>query len=63
MPVIFISDSGDDKNDGLTESMPIYSWHQYLRLKSADDQIVIMGNKETTIARLKAEIDAKGQKA
>jgi hypothetical protein len=58
MTAVFISDFGDDKNDGSHEDTPIYSWARYLKLKSGHDQIRIVGNVEATIARLKAEIDA-----
>jgi hypothetical protein len=58
MTAIFISDYGDDKNNGENEDTPIYSWARYLKLESGHDQIRITGNVKATIARLKAEIDA-----
>ena len=34
MPTIYISDSGDDKNDGLSPQTPIYSLKQAKKLQS-----------------------------
>ena len=56
MPEIFISDHGDDKNDGLTKQSPISSWERYLKLKTANDQITILSDPEKTIRRLRKEI-------
>ena len=33
MPTIYISDSGDDKNDGLSLTTPIYSLNQAQKLQ------------------------------
>ena len=56
MPEIFISDHGDDKNDGLTKQSPIRSWERYLKLETANDQITILSDPEKTIRRLRKEI-------
>ena len=56
MPEIFISDSGDDKNDGLRENTPIRSWKRYLKLKTGNDRIIILDDAEKTIKRLRKEI-------
>jgi hypothetical protein len=63
MTAVFISDFGDDKNDGCHEDTPIYSWARSLKLKSGHDQIRIVGNVEAIIARLKAEIDARNKRS
>jgi hypothetical protein len=55
MPSIYISEDGDDNNEG-TLHAPIYSWHRRLRLKTGNDEIVIIGDSEATISRLHAEI-------
>ena len=62
MPMIFISDSGDDKNSGLSPRRPIHSWHRRLELKTGEDELVIVGNDEATIARLASEIEAMTKK-
>jgi hypothetical protein len=59
MPEIFISDSGDDKNDGLRENTPRHSWERYLKLKIGNDRITILGDAEKTIRRLRKEIREK----
>ena len=59
MQRIFISEKGDDENDGLTPLTPIRSWRQYLKLKTGNDEIVIVGNSEKTIVRLSKEIAGK----
>jgi hypothetical protein len=59
MATIYISDKGDDKNDGLTENTPIHSWGRYLKLKTGSDQITILGDAEKTITRLRREIKGK----
>lgn len=58
MPMIFIAESGDDKNSGLSPRRPIHSWRRRLELKTGEDELVIVGNDEATIARLAAEIEA-----
>ena len=46
MPEIFFSESGVDKNDGLRENTPIHSWERYLKLKTGNDRIIILGDAE-----------------
>ena len=58
MPEIFISESGDDKNDG-RENTPIHSWERYLKLKTGNDRIIILGDAEKIIKRLRKEIKKK----
>jgi hypothetical protein len=62
MPTIYLSENGDDKNDGLTEITPIHSWERYLQLKTGNDKITIMGDPQKTIARLRREIKGKKPK-
>jgi hypothetical protein len=38
-----VSDSGDDKGDGLTEKTPIRSWQRFIQLCEGNDEIIIMG--------------------
>ena len=59
MPEIFVSESGDDKNDGLRENTPIHSWERYLKLKTGNDRIIILGDAEKIIKRLRKEIKKK----
>jgi hypothetical protein len=61
MQRIFISDNGDDNNDGLTPLTPIRSWRQYLKLKTGHDEIVILGGNDKTIIRLSEEISARSK--
>jgi hypothetical protein len=61
MRKIYVSDSGDDKNDGLTEKTPIRSWQRFITLCEGNDEIIIMGNADTGRMRLIAEIDKKGR--
>jgi len=56
--MIFISEAGDGKNSGLSARRPIHSWRRRLELKTGEDELVIVGNDEATIARLAAEIEA-----
>jgi hypothetical protein len=60
MQRIFISDNGDDNNDGLIAHMPIRSWRRYLQLKTGHDEIVILGDSEKL--RLSEEIAASERK-
>jgi hypothetical protein len=55
------SDSGNDKNDGLTEKTPIRSWQRFIQLCEGNDEIIIMGDSDTGKMRLIAEIDKKGR--
>ena len=61
MRKIYVSDSGADKNDGLTEKTPIRSWQRFIQLCEGNDEIIIMGNADTGKMRLIAEIDKKGR--
>jgi hypothetical protein len=63
MKKIYVSDTGDDENDGLTESTPIRSWLRFINLCEGNDEIIIMGGANTGRMRLIAEIDKKGRVA
>jgi hypothetical protein len=59
MRSVYLSDSGDDKNDGLSEQTPIFSWKRYLAMKGDDDGIIIMGKPKTVLRRLYIEIEQR----
>ena len=61
MRKIYVSDSGNDINDGLTHKTPIRSWKRFIELCEGNDEIIIMGNADTWKMRLIAEIDKKGR--
>lgn len=63
MRKIYVSDGGNDKDDGLTEKTPIRSWQRFIQLCEGNDEIIIMGNAGTGKMRLIAEIDKKGRVA
>jgi hypothetical protein len=57
---VYISDDGDDSNDGFTIHTPVYSWKEAYKLKGGDNSIDMhfIGN---AAERIKKEI-AKGKK-
>jgi hypothetical protein len=59
MRKIYVSDSGNDKNDGLSAKTPIRSWQRFIQLCEGNDEIIIMGDADTGRMRLIAEIDKK----
>jgi len=61
MRKIYVSDSGNDKHDGLTDKTAIRSWQRFIELCDGNDEIIIMGNADTGKMRLIAEIDKKGR--
>jgi hypothetical protein len=63
MRKIYVSDNGNDSNDGLTEKTPIRSWQRFIQLCEGNDEIIIMGDVDTGKMRLIAEIDKKGRLA
>lgn len=63
MRKIYVSDSGNDQDDGLSEKTPIRSWHRFIQLCEGNDEIIIMGNADTGKMRLIAEIDKKARVA
>jgi hypothetical protein len=54
MTRIYISDSGNDKNDGLTKQTPIYSWKRARKLFTG--QIEISADNASTRKRLMKEL-------
>lgn len=56
MRKIYVSDSGNDKNDGHTSKTPVRSWQRFIELCEGNDEIIIMG-ADTVKMRLIAEID------
>jgi hypothetical protein len=63
MRKIYVSDDGNDKNDGLGEKTPIRSWQRFLQLSEGNEEIIIMGGADTGKMRLIAEIDKKSRLA
>jgi hypothetical protein len=61
MRKIYVSDSGNDGAEGLSEKTPIRSWQRFIQLCEGNDEIIIMGNADTGKMRLIAEIDKKGR--
>ena len=57
---IYVSDSGDDKDNGLTSKTPVRSWQRFIELCEGNDEIIIMG-ADTVRMRLIAEIDKKSR--
>ena len=55
MTLIYISNDGDDKNDGLTVATPIRSWNRVIELCEDNNEMVMMEGR-STIVRLEAEI-------
>ncbi len=43
MRKIYVSDSGNDTNDGCTDKTPIRSWERFIHLCEGNDEIIIMG--------------------
>jgi hypothetical protein len=63
MRKIYVSDSGNDNDDGLTEKTPIRSWQRFIQLCEGNDEIIILGNADTGKMKLIAEIDKKSRVA
>jgi hypothetical protein len=61
MRKIYVSDNGNDKNDGLTDKTPIRSWQRFMDLCEGNDEIIIMGHADTGKMRLIVEIDKKAR--
>jgi len=54
MTRIYVSDSGSDKNDGLTRRTPIYSWKRARKLAAA--HVELSADSATTRKRLMREM-------
>jgi hypothetical protein len=42
MTRIYVSDKGDDNNDGLTRETPVYSWERAAKLCDGNSEINVM---------------------
>jgi hypothetical protein len=61
MTRLYISDSGSDKNDGLTKRTPIYSWKRASRLAAGHLEISV--DSASTKKRLVSELCARPAEA
>ena len=61
MRKIYVSDSGNDKDDGRSAKTPIRSWQRFIQLCEGNDEIIIMGDADTGRMRLIAEIDKRSR--
>ena len=52
---VYISDAGDDRNDGLTQETAIYSWQQAVKLCDGNTETNLIQN-DATLQRLVGEI-------
>ena len=55
MALIYISNNGDDKSDGLTMASPVRSWKRVMELCDGNNEMVMMEGRNT-IERLEGEI-------
>jgi hypothetical protein len=55
MTRIYISDAGDDRNDGLTRETAIYSWQRAVKLCDGNTETNLIQN-DATLQRLVGEI-------
>ena len=56
MITIYVSNSGDDENDGLTRDKPVRSWWRVQTRSNGNSEMHLMEG-DFTLLRLKAEID------
>jgi hypothetical protein len=56
MLTIYVSNSGDDENDGLSRDKPVRSWRRVQTLSDGNTEMHLMEG-DFTLLRLKAEID------
>jgi hypothetical protein len=56
MITIYVSNSGDDENDGLTRDKPVQSWWRVQTLSKGNSEMHLMEG-DFTLLRLKAETD------
>jgi hypothetical protein len=54
----YISDYGDDRNDGLTRQTAIYSWQREVKLCDGDSEANLMQG-DATLQRLLQEIERR----
>jgi hypothetical protein len=55
---IYISDFGDDRNDGLTKKTAIYSWQRAVKLCDGNTESHLMQG-DATLQRLKEEVERR----
>ena len=55
MVLIYISNDGDDKSDGLTMATPVRSWKRVMEMCDGNNEMVMMEGR-STIERLEDEI-------
>jgi hypothetical protein len=60
MKTIYISDKGDDKNDGLTSGTAVRSWKRATKLAGGDAEIDM---REASRERINEEIEQAGKKS
>jgi hypothetical protein len=58
---LYISDYGDDKNDGLTRETPIHSWQRAVKLCDGNRESNLMEG-DATLQRLSEEIERRKKK-
>ena len=58
MTRIYISDDGDDRNDGLTTETAIYSWQRAVKLCDGDSEKYLMQGG-ATLERLLQEVERR----
>lgn len=59
---IYVSNSGDDKNDGLTREKPVRSWARTKKLCTGNTEMHLLEG-DATFERLKNEIGGTGPDA
>ena len=59
---IYISDHGDDKNDGRTRATAIYSWKRAIKLCDGNAEARLMQG-DATLQRLSQEIERQTEAA
>jgi hypothetical protein len=60
MQQIFVSNSGNDENDGLTRQTPVRSWKRVTGLRNNNEMFLMEG--DSTLMRLKKEIDEAAER-
>jgi hypothetical protein len=58
MQTIYVSNKGDDANDGLTLQTPVHSWKRVMQLCRGNQAIFLVEGNETFV-RLKEESNEK----
>ena len=55
MQTIYVSNKGDDKNDGLSRQAPVFSWERLCSLCTGDHEMFLMEGADT-LTRLGREV-------